>query len=120
MGVTRKVIKEGNGVDHPQKGDLVGMEYTGYLHDEAAAANEYKGKKFDSSEGRGLFETPIGVGKVIRGWDEGVVQMTLGEKATLTISGDYAYGNRGFPNLIPPNATLIFVVELKKINAKSV
>ena len=52
-------------------------------------------------------KTQIGVGKVIRGWDEGVTEMTLGEKTVLTISPDYAYGDRGFPGLIPPNSTLV-------------
>lgn len=67
--------------------------------------------RFDSSVGRGDFKTRIGVGQVIKGWDEGIISadggMTLGEKSTLVISGDYAYGDRGFPGLIPPNATLI-------------
>lgn len=62
------------------------------------------------------FVTTIGTGSVIRGWDEGVPQMSLGEKAKLTITSDYAYGARGFPGLIPPNSTLIFEVELLKIN----
>merc|ERR1712232_632146 len=81
-----------------------------------------KGKQFDSSVGRGDFQTKIGVGQVIRGWDEGVLSadggMTLGEKCRLTITGDYAYGSRGFPGLIPPNATLVFDVQLKGINSK--
>ncbi|KAI4138865.1 MAG: hypothetical protein L6R39_006568, partial [Caloplaca ligustica] len=94
MGVTRKVIKEGNGVDKPKKGDQVTIEYTGNLYDESKADNDYRGKKFDSSVGRGDFKTQIGVGKVIRGWDEGVQEMSLGEKAILTISSDYAYGDR--------------------------
>ncbi|KAF2423474.1 peptidyl-prolyl cis-trans isomerase [Tothia fuscella] len=62
---------------------------------------------FDTSVGRGEFDTKIGIGRVIRGWDEGIVTMSLGEKATLVISSDYAYGSRGFPQLIPPNATLV-------------
>lgn len=66
------------------------------------------GKKFDSSRDRGKpFETIIGVGEVIRGWDEGIPKLSLGEKAILTITGDYAYGERGFPGSIPANATLI-------------
>lgn len=84
------------------------MHYVGTLE---------SGKKFDSSRDRGRpFQTKIGVGQVIRGWDEGVPQLSLGEKGLLTITGDYAYGERGFPGLIPPNATLIFEVELLKIN----
>ncbi|MCJ1302922.1 hypothetical protein MMC08_005727 [Hypocenomyce scalaris] len=87
MGVTRKVLKEGNGTDRPKKGDEVTIEYTGNLYDEAQASNNYRGKYFDSSKGRGDFQTKIGVGKVIRGWDEGVMEMSLGEKSILTISG---------------------------------
>jgi FKBP-type peptidyl-prolyl cis-trans isomerase len=67
--------------------------------------------RFDSSVGRGDFDVAIGTGQVIKGWDEGILTvdggMTLGEKAKLTISGDFAYGPRGYPGLIPPNATLI-------------
>ena len=75
------------------------------------------GKKFDSSYDRGKpFVTPIGVGRVIRGWDEGVPQLSLGEKAKLIISYDYAYGEKGYPGAIPPKADLIFEVELLKIN----
>ncbi|KAK0511623.1 hypothetical protein JMJ35_006196 [Cladonia borealis] len=119
MGVTKEVIKQGNGQDYPSKGDKVTIEYTGNLYDGAAGKdNHHRGKQFDSSKGRGDFETAIGVGKVIKGWDEGVPSMSLGEQSILTITGDYAYGDRGFPGLIPPNATLIFEVELKAINGK--
>ncbi|KAK9316560.1 hypothetical protein V1524DRAFT_406698 [Lipomyces starkeyi] len=111
MGVTITPIAPGNGVDFPKVGDTVSMHYVGTLEN---------GKKFDSSRDRGKpFDTKIGVGRVIRGWDEGVPQLSLGEKARLTITGDYAYGSRGFPGLIPPNATLIFEVELLGINGKS-
>ncbi|TKA68091.1 FK506-binding protein 1 [Cryomyces minteri] len=120
MSVEKKTIKEGDGKTKPKKGDNIAMEYTGYLYDANAASNDYKGKQFDSSVGRGDFVTKIGTGQVIKGWDEGILTtnggMTLGEKATLTISSDYAYGDRGFPGHIPPKATLIFDVELKKIN----
>ncbi|KNE64026.1 FK506-binding protein [Allomyces macrogynus ATCC 38327] len=108
MGVTKETIKAGDGVNFPKKGDRCTMHYVGTLVD---------GKKFDSSRDRGSpFVTEIGVGRVIRGWDEGVPQMSLGEVAKLTIDGSYAYGPRGVPGLIPPNATLIFEVELLKIN----
>ncbi|KAF2242927.1 peptidyl-prolyl cis-trans isomerase [Trematosphaeria pertusa] len=122
MGVEKQIVKPGNGVDTPKKHDEVSMEYTGWLYDETAA--DKKGNKFDSSVGRGDLITEIGVGRVIRGWDEGILgsasapPMSLGEKATLTISADYGYGNRGFPGHIPPNARLIFDVELKAINGK--
>ncbi|KAK1839043.1 peptidyl-prolyl cis-trans isomerase, partial [Colletotrichum chrysophilum] len=70
---------------------------------------------FDSSVGRGDFITRIGVGQVIKGWDEGVTTMKVGEKATLDITSDYAYGERGFTGHIPPRADLIFDVELKHV-----
>ncbi|KAI4195557.1 MAG: hypothetical protein LQ350_007132 [Teloschistes chrysophthalmus] len=69
MGVTRKVLKEGDGKTHPKKGDNVTIEYTGNLHDQEKADNDYRGKQFDSSVGRGDFKTQIGVGKVIRGME---------------------------------------------------
>ncbi|RYN40731.1 hypothetical protein AA0113_g3715 [Alternaria arborescens] len=111
MGVQKTILSEGNGPS-PQEGDTVTMEYTGWLK----TSTGEKGKQFDSTTGRGPFRTPIGVGRVIKGWDEGVVQMKLGEKAKLDISSDFAYGSQEFPGLIPPNSDLIFEVELKKIN----
>jgi len=113
MGVTKTIIKEGNGAI-PKAGDKVTIEYTGFLKDTSKPEN--KGDKFDSSVGRGAFVTDIGVGQVIKGWDEGVTTMKVGEKATLDITSDFAYGNRGFPGHIPPNADLLFDVELQKIN----
>ncbi|KAE8440999.1 FK506-binding protein 1B [Mollisiaceae sp. DMI_Dod_QoI] len=113
MAVTKTVLKEGSGPS-PRTGDNVTIEYTGYLKDTSKPNN--KGNQFDSSVGRGPFQTAIGVGRVIQGWDEGVVTMKLGEKATLDITSDYGYGDRGFPGHIPPNADLIFDVELQKIN----
>lgn len=98
------------------------MEYTGWLYSDDAP--DKRGKQFDSSVGRGDLITPIGVGRVIRGWDEGILgsassaPMTLGEKTRLTISADYGYGAGGFPGHIPANAKLIFDVELKAINGK--
>lgn len=87
---------------------MVTIHYTGTLTN---------GKTFDSSIARNKpFQTYIGVGQVIQGWDQGIPQLSLGEKAKLTIPGPLAYGNRGFPGLIPPNATLIFEVELLGIN----
>ncbi|EGF84440.1 hypothetical protein BATDEDRAFT_22495 [Batrachochytrium dendrobatidis JAM81] len=108
MGVTKEVIKTGDGVHFPKVGDTVTMHYTGTFTD---------GKKFDSSVDRGQpFVTKIGVGQVIKGWDEGVPQMSVGEKAKLIITYDYAYGERGHPGGIPPKSDLIFEVELIKIN----
>ncbi|KAF2403384.1 peptidyl-prolyl cis-trans isomerase [Trichodelitschia bisporula] len=124
MGVEKITISPGNGVDFPKQGDNVTMEYTGYLYDPAAAANDFKGKQFDTSVGRGDFQTRIGTGQVIKGWDEGILgttsgqPMSLGEKARLNITSDFAYGNRGFPGLIPPGSTLVFDVTLKGINGK--
>ncbi|KAK5088134.1 hypothetical protein LTR05_002351 [Lithohypha guttulata] len=110
----KDTIKNGDGSTYPKKGDNVTMEYTGWLYDDNAPKN--RGKQFDSSVGRGDFKTKIGVGQVIQGWDQGVPQMSLGERAVLTIPGHMAYGRDGYPGLIPQNATLIFEVELKKIN----
>ncbi|KAI0398530.1 fkbp-type peptidyl-prolyl cis-trans isomerase [Xylariaceae sp. FL0594] len=113
MGVTKTVHQEGSGPS-PQAGQIVTIEYTGWLKDTSKPDN--KGKQFDSSVGRGDFTTAIGVGRVIKGWDEGVVTMKVGEKATLDITSDYGYGARGFTGHIPPNADLIFDVHLKKIS----
>jgi len=87
------------------------MHYTGTLAD--------GGKKFDSSRDRGdVFQLQIGVGQVIQGWDEGVVQMSLGERAILHISSDYGYGDRGAGDDIPGGADLDFDVRLVAINGK--
>jgi peptidylprolyl isomerase len=92
----------------PQTGQTCVMHYTGWLYE-----NGTKGKKFDSSVDRGQpFEFKIGVGQVIRGWDEGVATMKIGGKRTLIIPPELGYGARGAGGVIPPNATLIFDVEL--------
>jgi peptidylprolyl isomerase len=92
----------------PQPGQICVMHYTGWLYQGGA-----KGKKFDSSLDRGQpFEFPIGKHQVIPGWDEGVASMKVGGKRTLIIPPELGYGARGAGGVIPPNATLIFDVEL--------
>jgi peptidylprolyl isomerase len=92
----------------PKQGQTCVMHYTGWLYEGGA-----KGKKFDSSVDRGTpFEFPLGLRRVIGGWDEGVATMKVGGKRTLVIPPDLGYGARGAGGVIPPNATLIFDVEL--------
>jgi peptidylprolyl isomerase len=92
----------------PKPGQTCVMHYTGWLYENGA-----KGKKFDSSVDRGEpFEFPIGQKRVIAGWDEGVASMKVGGKRTLIIPPALGYGARGAGGVIPPNATLIFEVEL--------
>lgn len=92
----------------PAKGQTCVMHYTGWLWVDGA-----KGTKFDSSVDRGRpFSFPLGQGRVIKGWDEGVATMNQGGKRTLLIPPDLGYGARGAGGVIPPNATLLFEVEL--------
>lgn len=87
-----------------QPGKMVKVHYTGTLEN---------GQKFDSSRDRGEpIAFPLGVGYVIPGWDQGIAQLRVGDKARLTIPGHLAYGPRGVPGVIPPDATLVFDVEL--------
>ncbi|MDD4929132.1 MAG: FKBP-type peptidyl-prolyl cis-trans isomerase [Gallionella sp.] len=96
-------------------GQNVSVHYTGWLYDEAAA--DHKGKKFDSSRDRGQpFEFPLGAGHVIKGWDVGVEGMKVGGQRTLIIPSGMGYGARGAGGVIPPNATLVFDVELLGVN----
>lgn len=104
--VMKKITKEGNGAN-PQKGQNVTVDYKGYFPN---------GEVFDQSYGRGPFKFQVGVGQVIKGWDLGVLGMKLGEAATFYIKSDYAYGKSGAGGVIPPNADLMFDVELKKLN----
>jgi len=90
------------------------VHYTGWLFD--AAAPENKGKQFDSSVGGEPFEFPLGAGAVIAGWDQGVVGMKVGGKRRLVIPPVMGYGERGAGGVIPPNATLVFDVELVEIH----
>jgi peptidylprolyl isomerase len=97
---------EGSG-DSPKPGQTVVVHYTGWLTN---------GTKFDSSRDRGApFSFPIGRGKVIAGWDEGVATMKVGGRRKLTIPSNLAYGPRGVSGAIPPNATLVFDVELLEL-----
>ncbi len=92
-------------------GKRVSVHYTGWLYDPTAPKN--RGKKFDSSKDRGQpFSFGLGAGEVIRGWDEGVQGMNVGGTRVLTIPAELGYGARGAGGVIPPNATLVFEVEL--------
>jgi len=92
----------------PKQGQTCVMHYTGWLYENGA-----KGQKFDSSVDRGQpFEFPLGMHRVIAGWDEGVATMKVGGRRTLIIPPELGYGARGAGGVIPPNATLIFEVEL--------
>jgi len=91
-------------------GKTVEVHYTGWLFE--ANSKQQRGKQFDSSVGRGPFSFPLGAGRVIKGWDEGVAGMKVGGKRTLVIPPDLAYGRRGAGGVIPPDATLVFDVEL--------
>jgi peptidylprolyl isomerase len=109
-GLQYEDTKVGTGAS-PAKGQTCVMHYTGWLWENGA-----KGKKFDSSLDRGTpFSFPIGQGRVIKGWDEGVSTMKVGGKRTLLIPPDLGYGSRGAGNVIPANATLLFEVELLEV-----
>lgn len=97
--------------EEARAGQHVTVHYTGWLHD--PAADNGRGRKFDSSKDRGQpFDFPLGAGHVIRGWDEGVQGMKVGGTRVLTIPAALGYGARGAGGVIPPNATLVFEVDL--------
>ena len=127
--LTKMNVKTGSGKE-AIAGKMVNVHYTGWLLDELAPEDcrtlppfvgkklvlsclENKGQKFDSSRDRsGNFTFPLGAGRVIKGWDQGVQGMKVGGQRTLIIPSSMGYGTRGAGNIIPPNATLIFDVEL--------
>jgi peptidylprolyl isomerase len=103
LEITDLVVGEG---EEAKAGQTVSVNYRGTL---------LNGKEFDSSYGRGPFSFPLGAGRVIKGWDEGVAGMRVGGKRKLVIPSDLAYGSRGAGGVIPPDATLLFEVELLKV-----
>ncbi|CAK5090355.1 unnamed protein product [Meloidogyne enterolobii] len=104
MPVQIDTINEGDGTNFPKNGQKVSCHYILKLEN---------GQQIDSSRDRGRpFEFTIGKGEVIKGWDEGVAKMSIGQRAKLTISSDLGYGEKGIPGTIPPNSTLVFDVEL--------
>ena len=106
-GLQYEDMKVGSGAA-PKAGQTCVMHYTGWLWENGA-----KGKKFDSSVDRGTpFEFPLGQGRVIKGWDEGIATMKVGGKRLLLIPSQLAYGPSGRPPVIPPSSTLLFEVEL--------
>ena len=109
-GLSKRILAEGSGAV-AEVGHTVVVHYTGWLYD--AEAENFRGDKFDSSVDRDQhFEFPLGAGRVIKGWDQGVAGMQIGETRELTIAPEMGYGERGAGAAIPPGATLIFVVEL--------
>jgi FKBP-type peptidyl-prolyl cis-trans isomerase FkpA len=110
QGLQMTDVKQGSGAE-AVPGKTVIVHYTGWLYDDGAA--DKKGTKFDSSRDRGdPFDFPLGAGAVIKGWDQGVAGMKVGGQRTLVIPPELGYGARGAGGVIPPNATLVFDVEL--------
>ena len=107
-GLRYENIVDGQGAEAKGRGQTVIVHYTGWLED---------GTKFDSSVDRDEpFSFPLCVGYVIRGWDEGVVGMKIGGKRKLTVPPELGYGDKGAGNIIPPDATLVFEIELIEIS----
>merc|ERR1711972_842202 len=108
-GVQRKILKRGSGKFKPSLGQYCTVHYVGTLED---------GTEFDNSRKRGKpFVFRLGHGEVIKGWDEGVAMMNKGELCQLTVPSDWGYSGTGMPPLIPPDATLIFEIELIKFES---
>eukprot|EP00164_Ancoracysta_twista_P003013 GFYU01004016.1.p1 GENE.GFYU01004016.1~~GFYU01004016.1.p1 ORF type:complete len:112 (+),score=15.43 GFYU01004016.1:143-478(+) len=107
MGVSIQLLQAGDGKTYPKKSQTIAVHYTGYFQEGANLV------EFDSTYKRTKpFTFKLGVGQVIKGWDEAVPQLSLGEKARVTMTPDVGYGSKGFPGLIPPNSKLVFEVEL--------
>ncbi|OSS47435.1 hypothetical protein B5807_07277 [Epicoccum nigrum] len=126
MNISKTVIQKGDPTQVVQKYDEVAIEYTGWIFDPNQP--DGKGTKFDTSIGRGDTVTVIGAGRLIKGWDKGVIgdyepeirgetvgPMALHEKARFKFPHTYAYGVNGFPGWIPQKATLIYELEVKRI-----
>ncbi len=114
-GLSARILREGEG-DSAEVGQIAVVHYTGWLYDETA--ENKRGDKFDSSVDRKEhFKFKLGEGRVIKGWDQGVVGMKVGEKRELTIAPEMGYGSRGAGNVIPPDATLVFEVDLAEIQS---
>ena len=110
----KKDTKLGKGAE-AVTGHVISVHYTGWLYDETAP--EHKGRKFDSSRDRGQpFNFSLGAGQVIKGWDQGFAGMKVGGQRTLVIPANMGYGASGAGGVIPPNATLLFEVELLGVN----
>jgi len=111
-GISYLITQDGTG-SQPVSGETVTVHYTGWLLKD----NNILGSKFDSSRDRGdYFQFPVGMGYVIPGWDEMVADMKVGERRIIILPANMAYGSRGAGAAIPPHATLVFDVELFKIN----
>ncbi|CAM9571587.1 unnamed protein product [Discosporangium mesarthrocarpum] len=109
-GLKFKVTKEGKGAS-PKPGDTIKTDYTGWLN-----GFDEDGVKFDSSRDRGRpFSFRVGIGQVIKAWDETLLDMKIGERRQITVPPELGYGSRGAGGIIPPNSTLYFDVELKSI-----
>jgi FKBP-type peptidyl-prolyl cis-trans isomerase len=107
------VLRAGTG-EAITAGKIAVVQYTGWLYE--ASAKDNKGKQFDSSRTGGQpFRFPVGTGQVIKGWDQGVIGMKVGESRRLIIPADLAYGDSGAGGVIPPGATLVFDIDLVAI-----
>jgi FKBP-type peptidyl-prolyl cis-trans isomerase FkpA len=117
-GLSMRTLLQGEG-PVAEVGQTAFVHYTGWLYDQEA--DKFRGQKFDSSVDRGAhFNFPLGAGRVIKGWDQGVVGMRVGEVRELTIAPEMGYGDRGAGALIPPGSTLVFVVELANLEGPGI